>query len=77
MRDSSDHDEDRRYGQWAHGHLRLATRAEAPAQNVVVCPVLCCVITMIVQAPAHPAGQENNYLHSKYTRGHLVIGDYS
>ena len=40
------------------------------------CPKCCCVscvITMIVQAPAHPAGQENNYLHSKYTRGHLVI----
>ena len=75
MRDSSDHDEDRRYGQWAHGHLRLATRAEAPAQNVVVCPVLCNYNDC--PGPAHPAGQENNYLHSKYTRGHLVIGDYS
>ena len=34
--------------------------------------MLLCVIMIIVRAP-----QENNYLHSKYTRGHLVIGDYS
>ena len=58
---------DRRYGLWARGHLRLATRAEAAAQNVVVCPELCNYIDC--PGPTHPAGQENNYLHSKYTRG--------
>ena len=75
MRDSSDHDEDRRYGQWAHGHLRLATRAEAPAQNVVVCPVLCNYNDCPGPGPSCWSGKQLPPL--KIYTGHLVIGDYS